>query len=103
MCYKSILKCDQDIRKDLYKNIIISGGSVMYPGIAERLSKEMIALAPSTVKVKIAALAERRCLTWIGGSILSSLSTFKNMWITKQEYAETGSTIIHKKCSFNQF
>lgn len=96
--YQSILKCDVDIRKDLYSNIVMSGGTTMYPGIPERLSKEITALAPSTMKIKVVAPAERKFLVWIGGSILSSLSTFQTMWITKAEYQETGATIVHRKC-----
>ena len=96
--YQSILKCDIDIRKDLYSNIVMSGGTTMYPGIPERLSKEVTALAPSTMKIKVVAPAERKFLVWIGGSILSSLSTFQTMWITKSEYQETGATIVHRKC-----
>jgi actin-related protein len=84
--YQSILKCDVDIRKDLYSNIVMSGGTTMFPSIPERLSKEVTALAPSTMKVKVVAPQERKFLVWIGGSILSSLSTFQTMWITKAEY-----------------
>jgi actin-related protein len=50
------------------------------------------------MKVKVVAPQERKFLVWIGGSILSSLSTFQTMWITKAEYQETGSTIVHRKC-----
>ena len=96
--YQSILKCDVDIRKDLYSNIVMSGGSTMFPGIPERLSKEVTALAPTTMKIKVVAPQERKFLVWIGGSILSSLSTFQTLWITKQEYQETGATIVHRKC-----
>ena len=98
LVYGSILKCDIDIRKDLYNNIVMSGGTTMFPGIPERLSKEVTALAPTTMKVKVVAPQERKFLVWIGGSILSSLSTFQTLWITKQEYEETGSTIVHRKC-----
>ena len=96
--YQSILKCDVDIRKDLYSNIVMSGGTTMFPGIPERLSKEVTALAPSTMKVKVVAPQERKFLVWIGGSILASLSTFQQMWITKQEYDESGPSIVHRKC-----
>lgn len=58
----------------------------------------MIGLAPPTMKVKVLAPQERKFLVWIGGSILSSLSTFQTSWITKQEYQETGATIVHRKC-----
>ena len=69
-----------------------------YAGIAERLTKEMTALAPSTMKIKVVAPPERKYSVWIGGSILASLSTFQQMWITKEEYDEAGPSIVHRKC-----
>ena len=77
LTYDSIQKCDVDIRRDLYTNTVLSGGSTMFTGIDLRLNKEMTALAPSAVKVKIVAPPERKYSVWIGGSILSSLSTFQ--------------------------
>uniref|UniRef100_A0A4W4GP77 Actin alpha 1, skeletal muscle n=1 Tax=Electrophorus electricus TaxID=8005 RepID=A0A4W4GP77_ELEEL len=94
----AIMKCDIDIRKDLYANNVLSGGTTMYPGIADRMQKEITALAPSTMKIKIIAPPERKYSVWIGGSILASLSTFQQMWITKQEYDEAGPSIVHRKC-----
>ena len=82
----------------LYVNTVLSGGSTMYPGIADRMQKEMVALAPSTMKIKIIAPPERKFSVWIGGSILASLSTFQQMWISKQEYDESGPSIVHRKC-----
>merc|ERR1712038_2147233 len=79
LTYDSIQKCDVDIRRDLYTNTVLSGGSTMFPGIDVRLQKEMTALAPSAIKVKIVAPPERKYSVWIGGSILSSLSTFQEM------------------------
>uniref|UniRef100_A0A8D0Q0E9 Actin alpha cardiac muscle 1 n=1 Tax=Sus scrofa TaxID=9823 RepID=A0A8D0Q0E9_PIG len=96
--YNSIMKCDIDIRKDLYANNVLSGGTTMYPGIADRMQKEITALAPSTMKIKIIAPPERKYSVWIGGSILASLSTFQQMWISKQEYDEAGPSIVHRKC-----
>uniref|UniRef100_A0A8C9TII6 Actin alpha 1, skeletal muscle b n=1 Tax=Scleropages formosus TaxID=113540 RepID=A0A8C9TII6_SCLFO len=93
-----IMKCDIDIRKDLYANNVLSGGTTMYPGIADRMQKEITALAPSTMKIKIIAPPERKYSVWIGGSILASLSTFQQMWISKQEYDEAGPSIVHRKC-----
>merc|ERR1719206_898823 len=77
---------------------ILSGGTTMYPGIADRMQKEITALAPSTIKIKIIAPPERKYSVWIGGSILASLSTFQQMWISKQEYDECGPSIVHRKC-----
>ena len=96
--FNSIMKCDIDIRKDLYGNIVLSGGTTMFPGIADRLEKELISLAPSTMKIKIIAPPERKYSVWIGGSILASLSTFQKMWISKEEYDESGPSIVHRKC-----
>ncbi|RYP12529.1 hypothetical protein DL765_007265 [Monosporascus sp. GIB2] len=98
MAFNSIMKCDVDVRPDLYGNIILSGGSSMYPGLADRIQKEIVALAPSGMKVQIIAPPERKYSTWIGGSILASLSTFQLMWISKQEYDESGPSIVHRKC-----
>jgi len=96
--FQSIMKCDVDIRKDLYSNIVLSGGTTMFTGIGERMTKELTALAPSTMKIKVVAPPERKYSVWIGGSILSSLSTFQQMWISKGEYDESGPTIVHRKC-----
>ena len=96
--FATIMKCDVDIRKDLYANIVLSGGTTMFEGIAERLTKEVVALAPSTMKIKVVAPPERKYSVWIGGSILASLSTFQQMWISKNEYDEAGPSIVHRKC-----
>jgi actin-related protein len=94
--YNAIMKCDLDIRKDLYQNIVMSGGTTMYAGISDRMQKEITALAPSSMKVKIVAPPERKYSVWIGGSILASLSTFAQMWVTKSEYDESGPAIVHR-------
>jgi actin-related protein len=98
LTFDSIMKCDVDIRRDLYQNTVLSGGTTMFQGIDKRLTKEMTSLAPAAVKVKIVAPPERKYSVWIGGSILSSLSTFQEMWITKDEYDESGPNIVHRKC-----
>merc|ERR1712118_562646 len=68
-------------------------------GIGERMTKELTALAPSTMKIKVVAPPERKYSVWIGGSIPSSLSTFQQMGISKGEYDESGPTIVHKSAS----
>ncbi|KAM7203400.1 Actin/actin-like protein [Naviculisporaceae sp. PSN 640] len=96
--FNSIMKCDPDVRPDLFGNIVMTGGSSMYPGITDRMQKELTALAPRSMKVKIIAPPERKYSCWIGGSILASLSTFQQLWISKQEYDECGPSIVHRKC-----
>ena len=99
-CYNSIQKCDIDIRKELYNCVCLSGGNSMFKGFPERLKKEIKALAPESMKeeVRIFSSSERKYAVWIGGSILSSISTFESMWITNTEYEESGATIVHRKC-----
>ena len=98
LTYNSIMKTDVDIRRDLYSNIVLSGGTTMFPGIDVRMTKDIKAMAPSSVSVKVIASPERKYSVWIGGSILSSLATFQSMWISKQEYDEAGPGIVHRKC-----
>lgn len=95
--FTSITKCDMDIRKDLYSNLVLSGGSTLFRGLAERIKKETTSLAPPTMNIRVIPTEGINCV-WIGGSILGSLSTFEQMWISKQEYEEYGPTIVHRKC-----
>ena len=95
--YNSIMKCDVDIRNDLYANTVLSGGTTTFRGFADRMQREISALAPS-MQINIIAPPERIYSVWIGGSILASLSTFRDMWISTAEYDEYGPSIIHRKC-----
>lgn len=96
--YNSVVKCDVDIRKDLYANIVLSGGSTAFSGIANRMLAEVANIAPPTTKVRVVSPPERKYSVWIGGSILASLSSFCNMWITREEYEESGPVIVHRRC-----
>ncbi|MFO7796199.1 MAG: actin, cytoplasmic 2 [Promethearchaeati archaeon] len=91
-----INECDLDLRRDLFSNIVLSGGSTMFPGLKERLTKEIKEQIPESVDVRIIAPPERMYSVWIGGSILSSLKTFNRMWITRREYKEMGPQVIHR-------
>jgi len=99
LTHRTILKSDVDIRRDLFRNVVISGGTTMFPGFAQRVHAELKAKAPASMAIKIIAAAERKYSVWIGGSILSSLSSFDEMWITKNEYDEAGPSIVHRKCA----
>ncbi len=93
---ESISDCDVDLRRDLYGNIVLSGGSTMFPGIKERLTKEIKEQIPENVDVRILSPPERMYSVWIGGSILSSLKTFQRMWLTRREYKELGPQAVHR-------
>jgi actin-related protein len=96
--YNSIMKCDVDIRKELYANTVIAGRGSMFPGIAERLHKEIGALAPPTIKIRVIAAPDRDVIVWKGGDALASLDAFQQMWISRVEYEASGPSIVHRKC-----
>eukprot|EP00730_Choanoeca_flexa_P009480 TRINITY_DN12654_c2_g7_i2.p1 TRINITY_DN12654_c2_g7~~TRINITY_DN12654_c2_g7_i2.p1 ORF type:complete len:385 (+),score=82.53 TRINITY_DN12654_c2_g7_i2:102-1256(+) len=99
MVMKSIAACPMDCRREMYGNIILSGGTTLLPGFADRLKKELeLECTTSTLTVNIVASPHRRYNVWVGGSILASLSSFKDRWITKAEYDESGPSIVHRKC-----
>jgi len=93
----SITSCDVDIRRDLYNNVILSGGTTMFKGLPERLEQDIVNAMPTKIKLSITAPPERKFSVWIGGSILSSLANFKTMWIYKDEYEESGASIFTRK------
>ncbi|EFC47817.1 predicted protein, partial [Naegleria gruberi] len=98
--FTSIRKSDLDIRKELYSNIILSGGSTLFNGIVERLDNELRELSHSSMNIRIIAPPDRKYTAWLGGSIFSQLSTFPSMRITLEEYEESGFNIIHRKSIF---
>ncbi|KAJ1432237.1 actin-related protein 87C [Ochromonadaceae sp. CCMP2298] len=95
----SIMQTDIDLRRLLFGQIVLAGGSTMFGGFGDRLLNEIRkhSLSPADMKIRIAAPPERLFSTWIGGSILASLSTFKSMWISKADYLEHGSRILLSK------
>ena len=93
---KTILELDADLRGVLYHSILLSGGNTLFPGLEERLTKELVSKGVSG-DVKVVAPPERSTSVWIGASILSSLSTFHEMWVSKAEYDEAGPSIVNRK------
>lgn len=99
LAWSSVQAADVDVRKELCKNIIMSGGSTMYEGIADRLKTEITNRAPSGAEIRIVATADRKYAVWKGGSTLASLSTFASSWVTAEDYQEHGAAVIHRKCA----
>ena len=96
--FDCVNKCDIDIRKTLFENVVLSGGTTMLPGIDTRLQSDLKSMVPELVVPNVSAPPERKYSVWIGGSILSSLPSFEDMWITNAEYEEYGPSIVHRKC-----
>lgn len=88
---------DVDLRSALFGEIVLSGGSTMFAGFGDRLLAEVKKVAPKDIKIRISAPPDRRMSTWIGGSILASLGSFKTMCVSKDEYKEKGCSVMHAK------
>jgi actin-related protein len=95
---EAIRKCDLDIRRPLYENIIMSGGTTLYHGIENRLKYDLKKNAPSTARIQVRADPQRMYSVWIGGKILSLLQSFEEQWITMEEFQEYGPNVVHRKC-----
>ncbi|CAA9990383.1 actin-related protein, putative [Plasmodium knowlesi strain H] len=100
---KCIISSDVDIRKELLQAIIVTGGSSLFPGLIDRLynslrEKECFS---QTIKMKILNMSssvESLYSSWLGGSILSSLGTFQQVWVSRKEYEEDGHAIVLDRC-----
>ncbi|XP_070259735.1 actin-related protein T3 [Myotis yumanensis] len=98
MCFSSIMKCDKDLRNSLFSNIILAGGSTLFPNLDKRLIKEIANMAPPNNPVQVIAPPERKISVWMGGSILASLSAFQDVLITAAEFKEVGPNVVHQRC-----
>jgi actin-related protein len=93
----AIRKCDDEVKRTLYGSIVTSGGTSMINDFGDRLQKEVQALAPSTQSIKVTEPYERAVASWIGGSIVGSLTSFQEQAVKRSEYEEYGSNIVHRK------
>jgi len=91
-----IAKCPIDFRKELLKHIVLLGGGSKVPGIAQRLKKELAASAPPS-SVSILLYPQRHLATWLGGAYLSKLPSFQQSWTSKEEYDESGPSIVGRR------
>ncbi|CAG8728766.1 14506_t:CDS:2, partial [Gigaspora margarita] len=100
MICNSVSACDVDVRPLLLNNIILTGGTTLLPGFADRVNYELSMMLHG-MKIKLHApgnTIERKCSSWLGGSILASLGTFHQLWISRKEYDDQGAMIVEKKC-----
>lgn len=97
----SVGMCDIDLRTALYGTVIVTGGNTLITGFTDRLQLDLASRTPPNYRLKLIHTnqpSERRFGAWIGGSILASLGTFQQMWISKQEYEEVGKAQVDRKC-----
>ena len=93
--FETIMKSDLDLRRDLFGNVVLSGSNTMFKGFSQRLQKELEKMCPEKVIVKV--IDPLKNAVWLGGSILSSLATFQQMWTSKEEYDESGPSVIRRR------
>lgn len=93
LVYAAVEDSDVDMRKELLGNVLLTGGGSLFRGASERLHSELTEKLPTAYKVKVvtASLLERKFSVWIGGSILASLGSFQQLWLSKAEYEEMGA------------
>ncbi|KAL6076585.1 actin [Balamuthia mandrillaris] len=96
--FNAIMKSDIEIRRELANNIVLAGGTTMFPGLARRMEKELGTLLPAATQVRVLDRPERKYSAWVGGCVLSSLSVFRKAWISKADYNEIGPHIVHSMC-----
>ena len=102
MVNNAISQADLEIKKELYSNIFLCGGNTLFTGFPERFQKQITNTNKQTFKIKIIthpSNTERKFSSWIGGSILSSLGTFHQLWLSLAEFEEHGASIIERKCA----
>jgi len=92
----SIMKSDLDLRSKLFSQIVLAGGSTLFPGFGDRMLYEVRSRSPAHTRIRISVPPERLHSTYVGGSILASLATFKAMWVSRAEYEEHGSAVLHR-------
>ena len=98
-CYDCIMGCDIDVRRRLFENICCVGGNTLYPGFGKRVERGVKGfIQGENVEVNVMEPEDRDYSSWIGGSILASISSFQQMAISKMEYDEIGSAVINAKC-----
>lgn len=93
-----IKKCDTDHRSLFFENIVLAGGTSMFPGLVDRLKSELTNLLRNQpLNARIDALPSRHYAVWMGGSILASLKSLKYFWVTKEEYEDSGPEKVRYK------
>lgn len=95
LLYESLSRCEEKYRSRLLSNIVLTGGNSLLPGFDKRLEAELSKMVGDGDKnrVRVTSQKGRENFTWKGGVHLSSLSSFQGLWLTKQDYMETGANI----------
>ena len=98
MVFTSISKADINIKNKLYNTVVLSGGNTLFRGMEEKMKNNLAKLAPKHIEIKIRMNSDPQLSCWNGGNVITSLSSFKKMLVTINDWNEQGKKIIHSKC-----
>ena len=93
----SSISFDNELKREMGRNILLSGGSTLFEGLSERLQAELLSLAPAGTDIRILFNTNKRNSVWNGAQIFSSLPTMEKFWINKRDYSEFGGSILSRK------
>ncbi|KAF6104527.1 hypothetical protein HJG60_011431 [Phyllostomus discolor] len=97
IAFRCVSSCDPALWKILFDNIVLSGGTGSCVGLRSRMQRELCALVSPTIAVEVSTCPFSKYGAWVGGSMLCSLSTFKDMWVTSKEYQDLGSSVVCRR------
>ena len=94
---QSVEACLPDLREALYSNILLTGGSALFPNLEERLRSELRALVPSDVELELTRAADPLTAAWRGGSIFANGAGYPGQAVTRDEYREGGHAYCRRR------
>ena len=98
MVFNSISKADINIKNKLYNTVVLTGGNTLFKGMEEKMKQTLERLAPKHMEIKVRMNSNPKLSCWNGGRVVSSLSSFKNLLVTQNDWKEQGKKIIFEKC-----
>uniref|UniRef100_A0A673VJW2 Actin like 10 n=1 Tax=Suricata suricatta TaxID=37032 RepID=A0A673VJW2_SURSU len=98
MATQSLRKVPPEARADVARNVLLCGGSSLFPGFEGRFRAELLRTQPAEAHVVVPAQPTRNFSVWLGGSILASLRAFQSCWVLREQYEEQGPHIVYRKC-----
>ncbi|XP_074162186.1 actin-like [Sminthopsis crassicaudata] len=90
---ETVTKCDIEERSSLFSNVVLSGGNTLFTGFPERLLWELNNIRPQWFPAQVVSRPNRIILSWVGGSIVSCLSSFHSQYLTNKEYQEAAQAL----------
>ena len=98
LVFNSISKADINIKNKLYNTVVLSGGNTLFRGMDKKMKNCLQGLAPKHIEIKVRMNSNPQLSCWNGGNVICSLSSFRKILVTKNDWTEQGKSILHIKC-----